>query len=142
MYEGLLAAVQGGEEKVLRHMTGGDPSITLGLKVPITAGDTAFLVEEIFKGRSAITGLTTRLTLVRWRQPTSSILVRIGEGADEQKSSNIKLHELVCMTKEESIRHDKEVLRGDKTPEEVYDPATVEKVEAQLRDTAKYEQYR
>ncbi|KAI1803442.1 ubiquitin-protein ligase molybdopterin-converting factor [Daldinia bambusicola] len=142
MYEGLLAAVQGGEEKLLRYMTGGDPSITLGLKVPITTGDMAFLVEDIFKGRSAITGLTTRLTLVRWRRPAEPILVRIGEGSDEQKSSNVKLSDLVCMTKEEGIRHDKEVLRGTKQPEEVYDATTVEKVEALLRDTAKYEKYR
>lgn len=142
MYEGLLAAVQGGEEKLLRHMTGGDPSITLGLKIPITTGDMAFLVEEIFKGRSAISGLTTRLTLVRWRRPADSILIRIGEGTDEQKSSNVKLSDLVCMTKEESIRHDKQVLRGTEKPEEVYDAATVEKVEALLRDTAKYEKYR
>lgn len=142
MYEGLLAAVQGGEEKVLRHMTGGDPSITLGLKVPITTADTAFLVEEIFKGRSAITGLSTRLTLVRWRKPASSILIRIGEGSDEQKSSNVKLSDLVCMTKEEGIRHDKEVLRGDKKLEDLYDKDTLEKVEALLRDTATYEKYR
>lgn len=142
MYEGLLAAVQGGEERVLRHMTGGDPNITLGLKVPITSGDMAFLVEEIFKGRSAITGLTTRLTLVRWRKPTKSILVKIGEGSSEQKSSNVKLHDLVCMTKEEGTRHDKEVLRGDKKPEDLYDVATIEKVEALLKDTAKYEKYR
>ncbi|XXH02647.1 hypothetical protein Hte_009028 [Hypoxylon texense] len=142
MYDGLLAAVQGGEERILRHLTGGDASITLGLRVPITPGDMAFLVEEIFKGRSAITGLTTRLTLVRWRKPASSILIRIGEGSNEQKSSNVKLHDLVCMTKEEGIRHDKEVLRGDKKPEDIYDSATVEKVEALLKDTAKYEKYR
>ncbi|KAI0008198.1 ubiquitin-protein ligase molybdopterin-converting factor [Xylariaceae sp. FL0662B] len=142
MYEGLLAAVQGGEEKILRHLTGGDPSISVGLRVPITLGDTAFLVEEVFKGRSAITGLTTRLTLARWRKPTNSTLVRIGEGPDEQKSSNVKLRDLVCMTKEEATRHDKEVLRGDKRPEEVYDSATVEKVEVLLQVAAKYEKYR
>ncbi|KAI1779240.1 ubiquitin-protein ligase molybdopterin-converting factor [Hypoxylon cercidicola] len=142
MYDGLLAAVQGGEERILRHMTSGDASITLGLRVPITSGDMAFLVEEIFKGRSAITGLTTRLTLVRWRKPAKSILVRIGEGPNEQKSSNVKLHDLVCMTKEEGIRHDKDVLRGDKKPEDIYDSATVEKVEALLKDIAKYEKYR
>ncbi|KAI2611837.1 ubiquitin-protein ligase molybdopterin-converting factor [Hypoxylon sp. NC1633] len=142
MYEGLLAAVQGGEERVLRHMTSGDANITLGLKIPITTGDVAFLVEEIFKGRSAISGLATRLTLVRWRKPKSTILIKIGEGSNEQKSSNLKLHELVCMTKEEAVRHDKEVLRGDKKPEEIYDSATVDKVETLLKDTTKYEKYR
>ncbi|OTB07416.1 hypothetical protein M426DRAFT_318104 [Hypoxylon sp. CI-4A] len=142
MYDGLLAAVQGGEEKILRHMTGGDASITLGLKVPVTTGDMAFLVEEIFKGRSAITGLPTRLTLIRWRKPEESTLVRIGEGSDEQKSSNVRLSDLVCMTKEEAKRHDGKILRGDQTLEEVYGSETVEKVEALLRETAKYEKYR
>ncbi|KAI8632747.1 ubiquitin-protein ligase molybdopterin-converting factor [Xylariaceae sp. FL1651] len=142
MYEGLLASVQGGEEKVLRYMTGGDPSISVGLKTPITTGDIAFLAEEIYKGRSAITGLTTRLILTRWRKPTSSILIRIGEGADEQKSSNLTLEDLVLMTKEEGTRHDKLILRGDKQPEDVYDAAIVEKVEAALKEIAMYEKYR
>ncbi|CAJ2504383.1 Uu.00g117770.m01.CDS01 [Anthostomella pinea] len=142
VYEGLVAAVQGNEEKLLRYMTGGDPSITVGLKVPVTTSDMAFLAEEIFKGQSAITGLTTRLTVLRWRKPTASTLVRIGEPPDEQKSSNVKLEDLVIMTKEEGLRHDKEVLRGDKRPEDLYDAKTVEKVEALLRETAKYEKYR
>ncbi|RYP73877.1 hypothetical protein DL771_003319 [Monosporascus sp. 5C6A] len=142
MYEGILAAVQGGEEKILRHMTGGDVSITLGLKTPVTVSDLAFLVEDIYKGRSAITGLPNRLTLMRWRKPTESTLVRIGEGASEQKSSNLKLSDLVCMTKEEATRHDKEVLRGDKSIEEVYDSATIAKVEKLLNETAIYEKYR
>ncbi|RYP68628.1 hypothetical protein DL769_005465 [Monosporascus sp. CRB-8-3] len=142
MYEGILAAVQGGEEKILRHMTGGDVSITLGLKTPVTVSDLAFLVEDIYKGRSAITGLPNRLTLMRWRKPTESTLVRIGEGASEQKSSNLKLSDLVCMTKEEATRHDKEVLRGDKSVEEVYDSATIAKVEKLLKETAVYEKYR
>lgn len=142
MYEGLLASVQGGEEKVLRYQTSGDPSISVGLKTPITTGDIAFLAEEIFKGRSAITGLTTRLILTRWRKPTSSIMIRIGEGASEQKSSNLKLTDLVLMTKEEGARHDKLILRGDQQPEDVYDAATVAKVEAALKETALYEKYR
>ncbi|KAI0475971.1 ubiquitin-protein ligase molybdopterin-converting factor [Xylariaceae sp. FL0804] len=158
MYEGLMASVQGGEEKVLRHLTGGDPSVSVGLKVPVTTGDTAFLAEEIYKGRSAITGLTTRLALVRWRKPSGTTLVQIvggggGGGEDEeeqpmtknknvQKSSNVRLHDLVCMTKDEAARHDREVLRGDKRPEDLYDAATVEKVEGLLREAARYEQYR
>lgn len=142
MYEGIIAAVQGGEEKILRHMTGGDVAITQGLKTPVTISDLAFLVEDIFKGRSAITGLPTRLTLARWRKPTGSTLIRIGEGADEQKSSNLNLSDLVCMTKEEATRHDKEILRGQKTHEEVYDSATIDKVEKLLGEISLYEKYR
>lgn len=142
MYEGLLASVQGGEEKVLRHQTGGDPGISVGLKTPITTGDISFLAEEIFKGRSAITGLTTRLILTRWRKPTGPILIRIGEGDNEQKSSNLKLTDLVLMTKEEGTRHDKLILRGDQQPEDVYDATVVAKVEAALKEIALYEKYR
>ncbi|KAI0458091.1 ubiquitin-protein ligase molybdopterin-converting factor [Xylaria acuta] len=142
MYEGLLASVQGGEEKVLRHQTGGDPSTSVGLKTPITTGDIAFLSEEIFKGRSVITGLTTRLILTRWRKPTNPILIKVGKGKDKQKSSNLKLSDLVLMTKEEGKRHDKLILRGNQQPEDVYDEATVAKVEAALKEIALYEEYR
>ncbi|GAP87148.2 putative molybdopterin biosynthesis protein moeb protein [Rosellinia necatrix] len=142
MYEGLLASVQGGEEKVLRHQTGGDPSVTVGLRTPITTGDIAFLAEEIFKARSVVTGLTTRLVLTRWRRPASSIMVRIGEGENEQRSSNLTLADLVLMTKEESARHDGLVLRGDRRPEDVYDAAVVARVEAARKEIALYEKYR
>lgn len=142
MYEGLLASVQGGEERILRYQTGGNPSISVGLKTPITTGDIAFLAEEVFKGRSVITGLTTRLILTRWRKPTGPIMVRIGEGASEQKSSNLKLTDLVLMTKEEGARHDKLILCGDQQPEELYDATVVAKVEAALKETACYEKYR
>ncbi|KAI0487618.1 ubiquitin-protein ligase molybdopterin-converting factor [Xylaria cf. heliscus] len=140
MYEGLLASVQGSEEKLLRHQTGGDPSTSVGLKTPITTGDIAFLAEEIFKGRSVITGLTTRLVLTRWRKPTSSILIKIGKGKTKQKSSNLKLSDLVLMTKEEGGRHDKLILRGDQQPEDVYDAEIVAKVEATLKEIAAYEE--
>ncbi|KAI0522234.1 ubiquitin-protein ligase molybdopterin-converting factor [Xylaria bambusicola] len=142
MYDGLLASVQGGEEKMLRHQTGGDASISVGLKTPITTGDIAFLAEEIYKGRSVITGLTTRLVLTRWRKPTEPILIKIGKGHNKQKSSNLKLYDLVLMTKEEGSRHDKLILRGDKQPEDVYDPEVVAKVEATLKEIALYEKYR
>jgi hypothetical protein len=143
MYDSILAALQASEEKILRHMTPGhDASITLGLRIPVTVGDVSFLVEEIFKGRSAITGLGARLLLVRWRKPTSSTLIKIGEASKEQKSSNVNLGELVCMTKEEATRHEKEVLRGNSKVEDLYDAATIEKIEALRKEAAKYEKYR
>lgn len=127
---------------MLRYLTDGDVSVTLGLKVPVTPADMAFLAEDIYKARSAITGLPTRLTLVRWRKPSETTLIRIGEGADEQKSSNLKLGDLVCMTKEEATRHDKLILRGDQTHEDVYGSATIAKVEALMSEAAEYEKYR
>ncbi|KAH8201165.1 hypothetical protein TruAng_004633 [Truncatella angustata] len=139
MHDGILAALQGSEEKLLRHMTPGhDFSVALGLKVPITIGDISFLTEEIYRGRSVVTGLSTRLQLLRWRKPTSPTLINI-EG---QKSSNVKLSDLVCMTKDESARHEKEILKGDKALADIYDQETIDKVEGLLKEAAKYEKYR
>jgi len=142
MYEAILAYVQAVEEKVLRSREGGRTDVCLGLKVPITPGDIAFLVEEAFSGRSAVTGIPTKLMLIRWKKPTETTLVRIGEGKDEQKSARLRLRDLVCMTKEEAVRHQKEVLLGDKTLEEVYSPEVIELVEARQKLAAAYERHR
>lgn len=142
MYDSILAALQGSEEKILRHAAGGDPNAPVGLKVPVTVGDIAFLAEEVYKGRSAVTGLATRLNLIRWRRPEGSTLVQIGDGAHQQKSSNVKLGDLVCMTKEEATRHEKEYIKGEKSLTDLYDAATIDKIEALLQDAAAYEKYR
>lgn len=139
MHDGILATLQGSEEKILRHLTPGhDTTIAYGLKIPINIGDVAFLTEEVYRGRSVVTGLSTRLALLRWRKPTASTLINI-EG---QKSSDVRLSDLVCMTKEEATRHENEILKGGKKPEDIYDQATVEKVEELLKEAAKYEKYR
>lgn len=142
MYEAILAYVQASEEKVVRMIEGGRTDVCVGLKVPITPGDIAFLVEEAFRGRSAVTGVSTKLMLIRWRKPATTTLVRIGEGKDEQKSSNLRLRDLVCMTKEEAVRHQKEVLLGDKSLEDLYSQEVIELVERQQKETEAYERHR
>ncbi|KAK4162028.1 hypothetical protein QBC43DRAFT_90173 [Cladorrhinum sp. PSN259] len=142
MYEAILAYVQAVEEKVVRMREGGRTDVCIGLKVPITPGDIAFLVEEAFRGRSAVTGIPTKLMLIRWKKPSETILVRIGENKDEQKSSNLRLRDLVCMTKEEAVRHQKDVLLGDKTLEEVYSPEVINLVESRQKFAAAYERDR
>jgi hypothetical protein len=138
MYEGLLAYLQGSEETLARVYTPG----IIGVKTPITTSDVAFLAEEIYRGRSAITGLSTRIVLVRWEKPTHDTINRIGEGDGAQKCSNIRLGDLVCMTKEEANRHEKEVLKGSKKLEDLYDSHTLERVAAAREEAAKYEGYR
>ncbi|KAK0737496.1 hypothetical protein B0T21DRAFT_287742 [Apiosordaria backusii] len=142
MYEAILAYVQASEEKVVRMIEGGHTDVCVGLKVPITPGDIAFVVEEAFRGRSAVTGVPTKLMLIRWRKPTTTTLIRIGEGKDEQKSSNLRLRDLVCMTKEEAVRHQKEVLLGDKSLEDLYSPEVIELVERQQKEAEAYERHR
>jgi hypothetical protein len=142
MYEGILAYVQASEEKIVRMIEGGRADVCIGLKVPITPGDIAFLVEEAFRGRSAVTGIPTKLMLIRWKKPQETTLVRIGEGNADQKSSNLRLRDLVCMTKEEAVRHQKEVLHGDKSLEDLYSREVIELVEARQREVEAYEKYR
>lgn len=142
MYDGILAFVQSSEEKIVRQEIKIRPDEGLGLKVPINPGDIAFLVEDLYKGKSVVTGLPTKLVLIRWRKPSGSALVRIGEGEDEQKSSNLKIYDLVCMTKEEAVRHQKEILQGSKTHEALYSKETIELVEAKLKEAREYQKYR
>ncbi|KAL2117811.1 hypothetical protein VTJ04DRAFT_7471 [Mycothermus thermophilus] len=142
LYESILAYVQASEEKLVRSFEGGPTDVCIGLKVPITPGDIAFVVEEAFRGRSAVTGIPTKLMLIRWRKPEKSTLVRIGEGKDEQKSSDLRLRDLVCMTKEEAVRHQKEVLHGDKKLEDLYSQEVIERVEAYQKEAEAYERFR
>lgn len=138
MYEGLLAFVQGSEEVIARVFTPG----IIGVKTPIRTSDVAFLSEEIYRGKSVVSGLSSRIVLMRWEKPTTDTINRLGEGESIQKWSNIRLRDLVCLTKEEAQRHEKLVLRGDKTLDEVYDKETLERVAAARQEAAKYEDYR
>ncbi|KAK6582875.1 hypothetical protein PZA11_005283 [Diplocarpon coronariae] len=137
MYDNILAALQGSEEKLVRATVPGEDA--RGLKLGITAADAGYLVEEVYKGKSAISGLSTRLALVRWRKPAGSM---VDLAVDGQKSSRVQARELVCMTKEEAAVHEREVVRGGRTPEDLYDRETREYVEARIRDEMSYEKYR
>lgn len=72
----------------------------------------------------------------------TSIVKTIGEGAGQQKSTTLQMSDLVCLTKEEIKIHEKEILKGDKTPEDVYDADIVKKVEARIAEIKEYEKYR
>lgn len=139
MYEGILSYVQGSEER-LGRILGLD---TVGLKTPLTMGDVAFLSEELYHGRSIISGIPTKLVLIRWRKPDDgSNMSVVGQGKDTQKCSTVRLRHLVCMTKEEAARHEKEVFKAGKPLDEVYDAQTRERVEARLAAAATHEPYR
>jgi tRNA A37 threonylcarbamoyladenosine dehydratase len=135
MYDSILTNLQGQEEKLARAM-GKD---AFGLRLPLTTDDVAYLVEEIFRGKSAISGLPTRLVLTRWRQPYKSFLEEKYPG---QRNSLMKMTDLVLMTKEEAAVHDKEILRGDKTPEDLYSPTVLKLVEERIAEEKSFEKYR
>ncbi|KKA30889.1 hypothetical protein TD95_004548 [Thielaviopsis punctulata] len=140
MYDTSLAAVQAFEEKLARQVVPDKADIAVGLKVPITISDIMFLIEEVYKGRSAVTGIPTKLVLVRWERPTADAMIQyIGEGKDKQKSTRLRLADVVCMTKEEATRHFKEVLVEGKKHEEVYDAETLARVENRRSEAAVWE---
>ena len=135
LYDAILAALQGLEERLARA-NGHD---TLGLRLPLTPSDVGYLLEEVYKGKSVVSGLPTRLALVRWRRGEDKAIVSHTPG---QKSVRLRLNELVCMTKEEVLRHEKEVLIGGKAPEDLYDDRTIAMVKARMDEEEIYSTYR
>ena len=149
MYDAILATLQGYEERLARWQEeqsagaeGREKREVLGLRVPVMKEDVAYLFEEVYRGRSVVSGLSTRLALIRWRRPES------GFGADErwekegQKVVSILLRDLVLMTKEEANRHMRDVLIGGKDPVHVYEGEVVELVEKRMEEEKGFEKYR
>ncbi|WEW55952.1 hypothetical protein PRK78_001387 [Emydomyces testavorans] len=138
MYDSILGTLQGMEER-LAKAENKDP---VGLRIPVTKDDIGYLLEEVWRGRSVVSGLTTRLVLVRWERPDE------GFGADPewekhgQKGVRLRPRDLVCMTKEEALRHEREVLKGGKKPADLYDENVLQKVRERMREEEEFEKYR
>ncbi|KAF2751358.1 hypothetical protein M011DRAFT_111781 [Sporormia fimetaria CBS 119925] len=135
MYDGILGALQGAEERLARHR-GFDAQ---GLRIPLTQDDVGYLVDEVYHGRSVVSGLSTRLCLIRWNRPREDFIDKRTPG---QRNSLLQMKELVCMTKEEAAKHEKEVLKGDKTPEDLYDTKIVDAVKCKMAEEERYERFR
>ena len=131
MYDGVLALVQAQEEKIARHTMGWKAEQVKGLKIPLTSDDIGYIVEEVYRGKSAISGVPTRLSLVRWRKPEGE---SIDTSVPEQINSTFRLQDLVCMTREEAKKHLENVILGEKGCEEMYDQETIERVEARIQE--------
>ena len=139
MYEGMLSVLQGLEERLARSVEGQD---AVGLRIPINRGDVQYLVEEVFRGRSIISGLTNRLALIRWSKPEGGFKIENDRGKEGQKLMPLKLADLVCMTKEEAQKHENEVLKTNKKPETIYEPEVIETMARRLKEEQVYDKYR
>lgn len=136
LYDAVLSNLQGLEERNLRHQDQ-DP---IGLRLPLNKDDVGYLVEEVYRGKSVISHLPTRLTLVRWERPANGFrMIGDREGA---KTVKLELDELVCMTKEEAAKHEREVLRTGMRPEEMYAEETIRLVEERKAEERMYRKYR
>lgn len=135
MYDGILGTLQGCEERLAKSK-GGNP---IGLRIPVSIDDVGYLVEEVYHGKSVVTGLFSRLALVRWQRPGENL---VDESIEGQNMSPLKLKELVCMTKEEAKKHEKEVLKGGKSVEEVWGEEVVKRVRDRMEEEEVYERFR
>jgi len=136
MYDNILSSLQGLEERLVRH----DGEDGQGLKLPVTKDDVGYLVEEVYRGRSVISRLPTRLALVRWTAPKGGFQVEVD--AEGQKTVRLDLNDLICMTKEEAAAHEREVLKGGRAPESFYSGDVVETVRSRREEERWYQKYR
>ncbi|KAF4233809.1 hypothetical protein CNMCM6805_009026 [Aspergillus fumigatiaffinis] len=139
LYDSIIASLQGLHERLARAEAGQD---LIGLRIPISKDDVGYLVEEIWRGRSAISNLTNRLILVPWQRPARGFSPDPEWEKEGQKFIPIDLKTLVCMTKEEGARHEREVLRGGKDVTEVYDQKVLEKVKWHMGEVEVQEKFR
>ena len=136
MYDNILTNLQGLEERLIRH-EGADST---GLRIPVTKDDVGYLVEEVYRGKSVVSSLPTRLALVRWKVPEGGF--KIEKNGEGQKTVKLSLTDLVCMTKDEAAVHEKEILKGSETLEELYSSDVLQLVERRRREERYYHQYR
>ena len=136
MYDNILSSLQGLEERLVRH-EGEDGQ---GLRIPVTKDDVGYLVEEVYRGKSVVSGIPTRLALVRWKPPKEGVgVIKHTEG---QKTVRLSLNDLVCMTKEEAALHEKEVLKAGKSPGSLYSNDVLQLVERRKEEERFYHSYR
>lgn len=131
MYDGILAQLQGLEERVAKHH-GQDQ---VGLRIPVTADDVGYLIEEVFHGKSVISGLASRLALARWKKPEDGWVDSSTKG---QRADRLQLDQLVCMTKDELQAHEQQVLKDGKDPETLYGQDVAKLVKQRTREEKAY----
>lgn len=87
--------------------------------------DVQYIIEEIWRGKSPVSGLSTRLTLSRWYP-------------------NVELgtQNVVILTKEEQKEHEKRVLLGGEKIEEVYSPEVIQRVLDRFEEEKYYAKFR
>ena len=136
LYDTVFAGLKASEERLARA----DGEETQGLRPPLSKDDVGFLVDEVFWGKSVLSGLATRLTLVRWRAPEGKY--QADTTYNGQRVMNFHKSDLVCMTKEEALSHEQNVLIPRRRPEDIYGDAVVGLVRHRLQQEAVYSRFR
>jgi tRNA threonylcarbamoyladenosine dehydratase len=136
MYDGILSNLQGMVARLVQQEGGN----SVGLRLTISKDDVSYLIEEIYRGKSVVSGLSTRLALVPWRRD-GGFAARV-QNEHDQKYLKLKLSDIVLMTKEEGQRHEREVLKDGKSLEAVYSQEVLDMVKRRHDEERQYEKYR
>lgn len=96
-------------------------------RVPIDINDVGYLIEEVYRGRSPISGETTKLCISMWNKPSEE---------------RVDFSNLVVMTKDEQRIHEKRVLIGSEPLTAVYSEAELTLIQKRREEEHWYEQFR
>lgn len=97
-------------------------------RVPIDMNDVGYLIEEVFRGKSSISGEPTKLCISLWYPPA------VPEVVD--------FNNLIVLTKDEQRIHEKEVLLGGKSLDSIYSKKVIDVVTKRLEEQKWYSQFR
>ncbi|AQZ12407.1 YHR003C and YKL027W [Zygosaccharomyces parabailii] len=94
-------------------------------RVPVSVFEIGYILEEVFRGKSPISGYSTKLTLSKW-----------------DPSKDVSLQNVVILTKEEQREHERRVLNGGEKLEDVYSQEVLDLVNKRFKEEQYYSQYR
>ncbi|KAG7904048.1 hypothetical protein KL935_000187 [Ogataea polymorpha] len=115
VYDGILQSLAGQQARLGQK----------DQRVQIAMSDVNYILEEVFRGKSPISGYSTRLALSRWKR-------------DEPLS----LQNVVIMTKEEQKIHEDRVLLGGEKLEDVYPKDVLDLVAKRFEEEKYYSKFR
>lgn len=104
--------------------------------VPVDLQDVEYLVEEVFRGKSVISGKSTRLALTLWERPPFQ------PGTEDKMVERIDFDNLVVLTKDEQKVHEAQVLVKGRPINEVYDQHVLDLVKKRFDQEKYYSQFR
>ncbi|CAI5756822.1 unnamed protein product [Candida verbasci] len=115
VYDDLLQSLAGQQQRIGMQEA----------RVKLSTYDTNYLLEEVFRGKSPISNYSTRLTLSIW-----------------DPSKPVSCQNVVIMTKDEQRNHEKRVLIGGESIQDVYSKDVIELVESRFEDELYYSKFR
>lgn len=94
-------------------------------RIPIALADVGYIVEEVFRGKSPVSGYSTKLALSKW-----------------DPSKPISLQNVVLLTKDEQKEHETHVLNGGGKLEDLYSPDVLALVQKRFDEEKYYSRFR